>query len=82
MSRARPRPVTPPEPPARSALLAGLRARDFGVGAPARPPRIGAEVELVALLADTRAPAPVVAPEGPATLPLLRRHAARHGWTE
>jgi glutamate--cysteine ligase len=74
--------VASPDPPAIAALLAGLRSRDFGGGAPARPPRIGAEVELVALLAGTRAPAPVVAPEGPATLPLLRRHAHRHGWTE
>lgn len=82
MSPARPRPVASPEPPARSALLADLRSRGFGVGAQARPPRIGAEVELVALLADTHAPAPVVAPEGPATLPLLRRHGARHGWAE
>jgi glutamate--cysteine ligase len=82
VSRATPRPVTPPAPPTRAALLAELRSRDFGVGAPARPRRIGAEVELVALLAGTHAPAPLVAAEGPATLPLLRRHAARHGWTE
>jgi glutamate--cysteine ligase len=74
--------VTHPAPPALAALREDLRSRAFGIGAPARPRRIGAEVELVALLADTRAPAPVVAPEGPSTLPLLRRHAARHGWAE
>ncbi|HEX2189062.1 MAG TPA: glutamate-cysteine ligase family protein [Longimicrobiaceae bacterium] len=69
-------------PLAAPTLLADLRGRAFGIGAPGRPRRIGAEVELLALRADTRAPAPIVAPEGPATLPLLRRHAARHGWTE
>jgi glutamate--cysteine ligase len=74
--------VTPSAAPHLPALLADLRTGAFGIGAPARPRRIGAEVEMVALLAGSLAPAPVAAPEGPATLPLLRRHAARHGWTE
>lgn len=69
-------------PLAAPALLADLRFRAFGIGAPRRRRRIGAEVELLALLAGTRAPAPIESREGPATLPLLRRHAARHGWTE
>ncbi len=76
------RPATPSPPLAVPALLADLRAHAFGIGAPPRPWRIGAEVELIAVLADSRAPAPMVAPEGPATLPFLRRHAARQGWTE
>lgn len=76
------RPATPSPPLAVPALLADLRAHAFGIGAPPSPWRIGAEVELIAVLTDSRAPAPMVAPEGPATLPFLRRHAARHGWTE
>lgn len=74
--------MAPRRAPTRAALLADLRSRAFGIGAPARPRRLGAEVELVALVAGTHLPAPVAAPEGPATLPLLRRHAAAHGWTE
>lgn len=66
-------------------LLAGLRARAFGMrrGAP-RPPRLGAEVELIPTEAHSGLPVPIHADRegGPATLPVLRRIAAERGWTE
>ena len=48
-----------------------------------RPPSIGAEVELLALDAETRRVVPVVSDGGGrASLPFLRRFGARHGWRE
>lgn len=69
---------------ARESLRADLRQHAFGLG-PARadgPPRIGAEVELIPVDADTGAQVPIQAEDGWATLPVLRLHAARSGWTE
>ncbi|HEX2091237.1 MAG TPA: glutamate-cysteine ligase family protein, partial [Longimicrobiaceae bacterium] len=67
-----------------SALASDLRARAFGMGggALARPRRIGVEVELIVLAADTHAPVPIPADEGLSSLRLLRRFGARRGWTE
>jgi glutamate--cysteine ligase len=62
-------------------LLDDLR-HCFRLGSPPAPPRIGAEVELIPVSADTGLQVPVEAPEGPATLPLLRRHGAERGWVE
>lgn len=62
-------------------LLDELRRR-FALGRAPAPPRIGAEVELIPVSADTGRQVPIAAPEGPATLPLLRRHGDRHGWVE
>jgi glutamate--cysteine ligase len=65
------------------ALLTDLRQRVFTpAGGPGVPDRIGAEAELIPLLADTGAPVPLDAAEGPALLPLLRRHAMEAGWVE
>lgn len=66
----------------RGALLDDLRRRVFRIGRPPAAPRIGAEVELIPVSAATGLQVPIAAPEGPATLPLLRLHAARHGWVE
>lgn len=72
-----------PDPLGRAALLADLRERAFGLGAGGRSPRrIGAEVELIPVSADTGRMVPITAQAGPATLPVLRQHAARAGWTE
>lgn len=69
-------------PLSRAELLQDLRTHAFAIGrGPARP-RIGAEVELIPVSAVTGAQVPVVAKDGPATLPLLRRFGARHGWRE
>lgn len=67
----------------RAALLADLREHAFRIGAPAsRPPRVGAEVELIPVGVDTRRPLPVRSDDGPSSLPFLRRFGTRHGWTE
>lgn len=63
----------------RAALLEDLRRHAFAPSA--GPPLIGAEVELL-VLTDAGLPVPIVAPEGPASLPLLREVAERHGWLE
>ncbi|HEX5727388.1 MAG TPA: glutamate-cysteine ligase family protein, partial [Longimicrobiaceae bacterium] len=69
--------------PDRAALYADLRENAFGFRRhTARPPAIGAEVELLAVDAETRAPVPVCDPARPCTLPLLRAFGARHGWRE
>jgi glutamate--cysteine ligase len=67
-----------------AALLADLRDHAFGGRrAAARPPSIGAEVELIPVDADTRAPVPICAPDGGlCTLPFLRACADYHGWEE
>jgi glutamate--cysteine ligase len=73
----------PPEPVVHAVLVAELRARAFGMGLGApRPRRIGAKVELIPVQAESRAVVPIVAEEGPATLPFLRRFGARRGWEE
>jgi glutamate--cysteine ligase len=65
------------------ALAADLRVNAFGGGArSAGAPRIGAEVELIPVSADTRRPVPIVAAEGPSTLPWLRRFGAERCWRE
>ena len=63
-------------------LADDLRANAFALGRGRARPRIGAEVELIPVSAETGAQVPVVSAEGPATLPLLRRFGARQGWTE
>jgi glutamate--cysteine ligase len=74
--------MTAPLDPA--ALLADLRDNAFGFRRhAARPPAIGAEVELIPVDAETRVPVPIVPVDGgPATLPILRSFGARHGWRE
>jgi glutamate--cysteine ligase len=67
---------------ARDDLLADLRANAFGLGRAPGPPRVGAEVELIPVSAETGAQVPVVSAEGPSTLPLLRAFGGEHGWTE
>jgi glutamate--cysteine ligase len=69
-------------PLARADLMEDLRTYAFGVGRTPGPWRIGAEVELIPVSADTGAQVPVVSADGPSTLPLLRRFGARHGWKE
>lgn len=66
----------------RAALLEDLRTHAFALGREPRPLRIGAEVELIPVSADTGAQVPIVSRGEPSTLPLLRRFGARHGWTE
>jgi glutamate--cysteine ligase len=64
-------------------LAADLHDVSFGMRrSVVRPPVVGAEVELIPVDADTRAVVPIVAAEGPSTLPLLRRFGAEHGWRE
>lgn len=67
---------------ARADLLEDLRTHAFALGRAPGPLRIGAEVELIPVAIDTGAQVPIVAPDGPSTLPLLRRFGARNGWTE
>jgi glutamate--cysteine ligase len=69
-------------PLARADLLQDLRTDAFAIGRAPRRPRIGAEVELIPVSAETGAQVPVMAEEGLSTLPLLRRFGARHGWRE
>ncbi len=61
-------------------LAADLAEHAFGLGArpSGGPPRVGAEVELIPVAADTRLPVPIVA----GTLPLLRRFGAERCWRE
>jgi glutamate--cysteine ligase len=61
-------------------LAAELRENAFRPG-PA-PRRIGAEIELLPVVAATHRMAPVAADPAPSTLPILRRCAAEHGWSE
>jgi glutamate--cysteine ligase len=66
-----------------AALERDLRENAFGGRRhSAHPPSVGAEVELIPVDADSRAQLPICAPDGPSTLPFLRRFAARAGWTE
>ena len=68
----------------RAALYADLRDHAFGFRRhSARPPSIGAEVELIPVEADTRALVPICSETGGrATIPLLRRFGAARGWRE
>jgi glutamate--cysteine ligase len=63
-------------------LEADLRELAFRLGRARPPRRIGAEVELIPVSADARLPVPIQSDAGLSTLPLLRRHAARHCWRE
>jgi len=65
-------------------LEADLRDNAFGARRHTlRPPTIGAEVELIAVDAETRAQLPICAPDGGrSTLPFLFHFAARAGWKE
>ncbi|HEU4560616.1 MAG TPA: glutamate-cysteine ligase family protein [Longimicrobium sp.] len=66
-----------------AALAADLRENAFGARRRApRPPSIGAEVELIPVDAQTRRQVPIIADDGPSTLPFLRGFAARWGWRE
>jgi glutamate--cysteine ligase len=65
----------------RAALAAELR-RAFTPRDAGGPPLLGAEVELLPVDADSGLPVPIHHAGGRATLPLLRRFAARHGWRE
>lgn len=67
---------------ARADLLDDLRTHAFALGRAPGPLRIGAEVELIPVSIHTGAQVPIVAADGPSTLPLLRCFGARHGWTE
>lgn len=69
-------------PLSRADLLHDLRTDAFSIGRPAGRPRIGAEVELIPVSAETGAQVPVVSEGGLSTLPFLRRFGARHGWRE
>ncbi|HEX5386546.1 MAG TPA: glutamate-cysteine ligase family protein [Gemmatimonadales bacterium] len=74
----------------RRALAAHLRHHLFEPPAPRSmlaPRRLGAEVEWLVLDAASGRPCPIDSGEGadgvaPATLPMLRRFGARHGWTD
>jgi glutamate--cysteine ligase len=68
----------------RGALAAYLEERAFSAPAVASltPRRVGAEVELIPVDAATGRLCPLESEEAPATLPFLRRFAARWGWTE
>ena len=70
------------EPLHPAALLADLRGRAFGLDAPPRPRRIGAEIELIPVQSVTRVPVLIEAAGAPCSLALLWEMAARHGWTE
>jgi glutamate--cysteine ligase len=67
-----------------ASLYAHLRDEAFALGrAPASPPRIGAEAELIPVDAQTGTTVPISTPEGGGTLPLLRRFGARgRAWRE
>lgn len=68
----------------RDACVEHLRAHAFGlVAGGARPPRIGAEVELIPVESGSRRIAPIDAGAGaPSTRAALRALAARAGWCE
>lgn len=67
----------------RAALAAHLAERVFvAPSATLTSRRVGAEVELIALDAHTGRPCPITGDGSAATLPFLRRFAARHAWAE
>ena len=67
----------------RAALHADLSGRAFGVGAPSGAPlRVGAEVEMLPVSAETRRILPIQAAGETDSLGLLRRFGATRGWTE
>ncbi|MDB4950820.1 MAG: Glutamate--cysteine ligase [Gemmatimonadetes bacterium] len=76
--------MTAPGPIPAAALEADLRENAFALGPRVPGPRrIGAEVELIPVSADTRKPVPIQSPDGGlATLPLLRRFGEMHCWRE
>jgi glutamate--cysteine ligase len=67
---------------ARADLLDDLRTHAFALGRAPGPLRIGAEVELIPVSAESGAQVPIISSDGLSTLPLLRRFGARHGWRE
>ncbi|HEV2129924.1 MAG TPA: glutamate-cysteine ligase family protein, partial [Longimicrobiaceae bacterium] len=71
-------------PPTFELLAEDLRERAFALrpGVPRSRRRIGAEVELIPVSADTRLALPIQAEEGLASLPFLRRFGGLHGWKE
>lgn len=73
---------TPSRSPGAERLLRHLRRRAFGMGVPARPRRIGAEVEVIPVDDRSGLAVPIRAASGLATLPLVRRFAERAGWRE
>ncbi len=68
----------------RGVLLRHLEERAFGPKpvASLAPRRVGAEVELIPVDAETGRACPLVGSGSPATLPFIRRFAARQGWIE
>lgn len=68
----------------RAALGADLAARAFGAPASASltPRRVGAEAEFIPVETATWRRCPIEGDGCCATLPFLRRHGARQGWTE
>ena len=68
----------------RAALLADLETGAFAppAGAALTPGRIGAETELIPVETATGRRCPIEGGTATPTLPFLRRHGARHGWTE
>lgn len=65
-----------------AALLADLRERVFRLGARPAPRRIGAEIELIAVAAETGGIVPLEADGDPSLLAFLRRYGAALGWVE
>jgi glutamate--cysteine ligase len=68
----------------RAALLADLEAHSFAaaVAATLTPRRVGAETEFIPVETATGRRCPIEGEGAPATLPFLRRHGARQGWSE
>jgi glutamate--cysteine ligase len=68
----------------RPVLAAHLEERAFSAPpvATLTPRRVGAEVELLPMDATTGRPCPLEGENAVATLPFVRRFAARHGWAE
>jgi glutamate--cysteine ligase len=68
----------------RRALAADLEARVFTAPAMAAltPRRVGAEVELIPVDAETRRVCPLAGDDALAILPFVRRFAGRQGWSE
>jgi glutamate--cysteine ligase len=67
----------------RTSLVESLTSEAFSIGrAPAAPPRIGAEVELIPVSAVSGRPCAIEATGEPSSLPVLRRVARTLSWQE